>query len=576
MSGRHRQPRRFQGAIGIFSAALVVLALGLGGWVVYRHVSTASCSGPRQTLTIAAAPEIASAVSATANTWVSDQGQCVSVAVTAVEPANLAATLAAQRNATLNGLSQPTTAAAAQVPTVWIPDSSVWLQRLRAISPDLVPQVASSIALSPVVVAMPQPMAQQLGWPKATLTWPQLLSRLSGPTPLHTGIVDPLRDASGLSGLLAMSAAAQSTGAAAQQNTVAALRALSAGKSTVRADLVKKFPAAADQQALATGLTAAPLTEQAVIAYNAGKPVVPLAGLYVNPAPLAMDYPYAVLSGASSGLAALAGDLRSALTGPSFREQLAKQGLRAADGTYGAGFATGPGVPKGPLAPGEPVNSAVVEQVLSSWESVTRPGRALTVIDVSGSMATGVPTAGGLSREQVTIRTAQQGLQLFGDDWIVGLWVFSSNMDGNKPYREVTPLRELATSRSQMNAALGSVKPIPNGQTGLYNTVLAAYKAVQNGYDPTRVNSVIVMTDGQNVLPGGLTLAQLRSQLQQIVDPKRPVQVILLGIGPEVSQNELDQIVAAAGGGGAFVATDPSQIGTIFLKAIALRPRTGA
>ncbi|MBO0869829.1 MAG: VWA domain-containing protein [Micromonosporaceae bacterium] len=574
MTGRHRRHRRFQGVVGGFSAVMVVLALGLGGWVAYRHLNLQSCSGQRQALTIAAAPEIVPAVSATASKWQADRGPCVSVAVTGVEPADLAATLAARHNATLTGLGQP--ASTAQVPTVWIPDSSVWLERVKQVGADLVPEVASSVAQSPVVLAMPQPVASQLGWPQATLTWPQLLARLSGPTALHAGIVDPLRDASGLSGLLALSAAAQGTGAAAQQNTVAALRALAVAKSAARTDLLDKFPATPDPQALANGLAAAPLTEQAVIAYNGGKPAVPLAELYVNPAPLAMDYPYAVLPGASAGLVALAGDLRSALTGQQFRDELAKQGLRAPDGTYGAGFPTGQGAPKGPLAPGEPVQSNVVEQVLSSWDSVTRPGRALSVIDVSGSMLTPVPTAGGLTREQVTVRAAQQGLQLFGDDWVVGLWVFATQLDGNKPYREVSPLRPLGDSRDQMNRALGGVQPIANGNTGLYDTVLAAYKTVQNGYDPTRVNSVIVMTDGQNDNPGGLTLAQLRSQLQQIVDPKRPVEVVLLGIGPEVNKPELDQIVQAAGGGGAFVAKDPSQVGSIFLQAIALRPRTGA
>src|SRR5215470_6558340 len=153
MTGRHRQPRRFQGVIGAFSVMLVVLALGLGGWVVYRHMDQQSCAGKQKSLTIAAAPEIAPAVSATAREWASGQGPCISATVTGVEPANLAATLAAQRNATLTGLGQTTSTV--PVPTVWIPDSSIWLQRVRSVSADLVPQVTSPIAQSPVVLAMP-------------------------------------------------------------------------------------------------------------------------------------------------------------------------------------------------------------------------------------------------------------------------------------------------------------------------------------------------------------------------------------------------------------------------------------
>jgi Mg-chelatase subunit ChlD len=122
-----------------------------------------------------------------------------------------------------------------------------------------------------------------------------------------------------------------------------------------------------------------------------------------------------------------------------------------------------------------------------------------------------------------------------------------------------------------MAAALGSVQPIPNGQTGLYDTVLAAYKTVQQNWDPSRVNSVVIMTDGQNDNPGGISLNTLLAQIKAIKDPNKPVEVIAIGIGNEVNKGELDKITAATGGG-AFVTADPAQIGDIFLKAISLRP----
>jgi Ca-activated chloride channel homolog len=56
-----------------------------------------------------------------------------------------------------------------------------------------------------------------------------------------------------------------------------------------------------------------------------------------------------------------------------------------------------------------------------------------------------------------------------------------------------------------------------------------------------------------------------------IADPKRPIEVIAIGIGNEVNKSELDKITAATEGG-AFVTADPAQIGDIFLKAISLRP----
>jgi hypothetical protein len=222
------------------------------------------------------------------------------------------------------------------------------------------------------------------------------------------------------------------------------------------------------------------------------------------------------------------------------------------------------------------VDAKLVEQVLSTWSAVTQPGRLLAVIDVSGSMLTPVPTAGGLTREQVTVKAAAQGLSLFDDNWAVGLWIFSTNMDGTKPYRELAPIGTLAGQRTRLQGVLSQVVPKRKGDTGLYDTVLAAYKNVQATWDPARTNGLVVMTDGQNDNPGGLTLDQLTSQLQKVVDPKKPVQLILIGIGNEVSQAELNKIIQAAGGGGVFVAPDPTKIGQIFLQAIALRPRTGS
>ena len=104
--------------------------------------------------------------------------------------------------------------------------------------------------------------------------------------------------------------------------------------------------------------------------------------------------------------------------------------------------------------------------------------------------------------------------------------------------------------------------------------MLAAYKTVQTNWDPGKINSVILMTDGQNDNPGGLTLDQLVTELQKVADPKRPVQVVAIGIGTDVSRPELTRISQTTGGG-VFIATDPAKIGEIFLQAIALRPGSG-
>ena len=194
-------------------------------------------------------------------------------------------------------------------------------------------------------------------------------------------------------------------------------------------------------------------------------------------------------------------------------------------------------------------------------------------MDVSGSMNTPVASAGNATREQVLVKAAAGGLSLFDDTWAVGLWIFSTKLDGNTPYKELVPIGPLVSQRNQLAAALGGIQAT-HGDTGLYDTVLAAYKTVQTNWDPGKINSVILMTDGQNDNPGGLTLDQLVTELQKVADPKRPVQVVAIGIGTDVSRPELTRISQTTGGG-VFIATDPAKIGEIFLQAIALRPGSG-
>ncbi|OLB74938.1 MAG: VWA domain-containing protein [Actinobacteria bacterium 13_2_20CM_2_71_6] len=552
--------------------SVLVLAV-LAGWGGYRLLNSPTCAS-RVTIDVAAAPEIASVIRATAGEWSSGSGAgaCASIVVTAAEPADVAAAIAGQRGATLTGLGQAN--GKARVPEVWIPDASTWLQRVRAVGADLVPADATSVAQSPVVLAMPQPVAAALGWPKTRLTWAALLQKMTTGGGLKTGIVEPGRDASGLSGLLALrTAAASAGGAGAQEATVAALRALAIGRSTLREDLLGRFPRATDAAALASGLSAAPLPEAAVMTYNATQPPVPLSGVFLDPAPPALDYPFAVLPGSRPEVSTAARQLLGALSGNGYRDLLAQHGLRNPDGTTGTGFTAGQGAPTGPIPAVPATDPGLIQQTLSTWTAVTQPGRILAVIDVSGSMLTPVPTAGGANREQVLVKAATGGLSLFDDTWAVGLWIFSTKLDGNVPWKELVPIGPLVGQRSQVLGALSTIQPT-HGDTGLYDTVLAGYKRVQENWDPGKVNSVIVMTDGQNDNPGGLTLDQLVSELQKVVDPKRPVEVIALGIGTEVSKPELTRITQTTGGG-VFIATDPAKIGEIFLQAIALRPGSG-
>ncbi len=573
MTGRHRSQTKPRTGLRTLAAAVAVLGAVATGWGGYRLLRANPACASTTRLVVAAAPEIAPVVQAVGDRWAKSApasgGRCVAVDVTSIETADVAAAIAGQHGGALDGVGQAS--GGTKVPDVWVPDSSTWLQRLRGVGKDVVPPQAPSIAASPVVLAMPEPLASQLGWPAKKLTWADLLKKMTTDATIRPGIVEPARDAAGLSGLLALGAAASATGTNAQQATVATLRGLATGRSELRADLLRRFPRAATPAAMSTALSAAPLSEQAVMAYNASQPPVRLAAIFMDPAPIPLDYPYTVLPGLSASKASAATGLQSALAGISYRDRLAARGLRAPDGTTGNGFAAGPGAPPAVKPPATLPDPVAIERVLSTWSVITLPARLLAVIDVSGSMKEPVPTAGNLTREQVTVEAARKGLALLDDTWAVGLWIFSTLLDGAKDYKELVPIGPLTTQRSQLTAALPNIVPKSNGDTGLYDTIFAAYQAMKDGWDPGKVNSVVIFTDGKNDdPPGGLNIDQLLAELQKANDPAKPVQVIVVGIGPDVSAAELERITKVTGGG-VFIATDPAKIGEIFLKAIALR-----
>jgi hypothetical protein len=209
--------------------------------------------------------------------------------------------------------------------------------------------------------------------------------------------------------------------------------------------------------------------------------------------------------------------------------------------------------------------------VIGSWAAITLPGRVLAVFDISGSMQTKVPTAGGATRAEATRAAAQQGLALFDDKWSVGVWLFSTELVGKQAWKEIVPISPLTTSRQELQASTLQIKPKEGGKTGLYDTVLAAYKEVQSTWEDGKINSVILFTDGQNDNASGVTRAQLIAELKKLNNPKRPVRLVIIGIGNEVDRNELQSITNATSTSGVFIAEDPAKISQIFLQAISSR-----
>ncbi len=149
------------------------------------------------------------------------------------------------------------------------------------------------------------------------------------------------------------------------------------------------------------------------------------------------------------------------------------------------------------------------------WKAIATPTRLLTVIDTSGSMDQPA-SAGEGSRIEVASRAATGAIQLLADHNSVGLWTFSTRQQGDQDWTQVQPVAQLGTDdqRAKLAFSLGSLGTELGGDTGLYDTVAAAYEAAVKDYDPAANNLIALFTDGVNDDPaGGLDLPGLQKRL---------------------------------------------------------------
>src|SRR5690606_9715152 len=163
----------------------------------------------------------------------------------------------------------------------------------------------------------------------------------------------------------------------------------------------------------------------------------------------------------------------------------------------------------------------------------------------------------------VMAAAAQGGLSLFTNDSRVGMWAFGAQ------YQEVLPIDDLTQERrAEFNARMAAARPTGSDRSELYDTLLAAYQVMLEGYDKTRPNIIVVLTDGGDSSSDPLRLEEFNQELQKLADPTRPIRVVLIGIDVSESDAANLQAIADIVGGGFFPLTSPEQIQTIFLKAL--------
>lgn len=540
--GRHSPDGRRRLLVPVLATSLVVV-LGAATWVTVSAVrSRPACEQPAKVL-VAASADIAPALSIVA--------RGLDLPCGGVEVQTREAAAAAEQLAMSDGSPRP---------QLWVPDSTLALRRARQFGATDVPESGASVASSPVVLGVAEAVAKGIGWPEHAPTWAEVLGA-QGAVP---GMSDPARDSVGAVSLLGLKESVKTAPEPAAAY-VALLRRFSANTLGAETDLIARLPGSGG-----TGGTAAvtmfPTSENALLRHNIEDASSPLVAVYSSAVPT-LDYPFAELGGVTPQQRPIVDAFREAVLGDAGADAIAKTGLRAAGGQALREHADDPRVSTAGFRAAILPSAASVDELLNQWAGINLSARVQVLVDVSGSMNAQVPGT-GLNRMQLSMQATAKALHLFKPTTQLRMLAFSTRLDGDKDYRELLPMAPVAQHlASGALDKLAQVKATPNGGTGLYDSVLDTYRTARREWEPGRLNLVIVLTDGRNEDPRGISREDLLAELAKLQDPRRPIPLIGVGIGPDADKPELDQLTAATGGQ-AFVAPDPAKITDVFFGAL--------
>jgi hypothetical protein len=527
-----------------------------------------SCQDDPVRLKLAASPDVApvlrSAAKRARDSDLTSDGRCVSVTVTARDAYKVT-------DALLTGGKTDV--------QVWVPDSGLWVQRLESDSGAADVSQLGNVASTPIGMAMVPAAAKTLGWPEKTYGWLELAGAALQNDSLRLGAADPARSATGLLALTRLSTAAARVEGGDTQ-AAAMMKTLSQRTSDTDGHVLETLPrdSSGTEQGNPKRNQSLVLSEQAAFTHNSSADAGnSLDFFYPEDGSPRLDYPFTLVdeSGLTTDQSRAAIRFLSYLREPEQLRLLAEHGFRTSDDEVPRALVAKAGG-RGPQPFAEPAAAPpakkTLQEALGTWTITVQSARITTVVDASSSMSQKVPGT-DRSRMDVTRASLLQALATFTPEDEVGLWDFSTKLDGDKDYRVLVPTRRLGdragsgTQRDRLSAAFGGLAPVPDGATGLYDTTLAAYRAATSSYAKGKFNALVVLTDGVNQDPGSISRGELVSQLEKLTDPARPVPLIVIAVGPDADREEAEQIAEVTGGSGQEV-SDPAQIHSVILKAI--------
>lgn len=533
-------------------------------------------------------------------------GKCIDVAVESKASGDAAIALARGWNEAEDG----------PFPTIWSPAASSWgavlNQKLAAEGkPAMAPDDATPFMLTPLVIAMPKPMAEALGWPDKPIGWAQILELAKSPGgwadlghpewgQFRLGKTNPNYSTSGLSALIAQTAAATGKTTALSNEDLANPTVQQFGSDIESAvvhygDITMTFLNnwfRADRRG--TGLTyasAVAVEEKSVIDYNRGnpdgkldqgeeprEPRTPLVAIYPTEGTLYSDNPFFILDAewVTPEQKAAAAKFSEYVQLPENQQRVLEYGFRPGNPEVELGdpISAEYGVdPNQPTTLLEVPSGDVMVNLLDQWAQQRRGARVQMVLDVSGSMGDPAdpedpdgPTKLDLAKEAVI-----GGLDDFKPDDLVGLRVFTTDDAGVTAIRDLAPVAPIGPNREALVRQVDALTPLRG--TPLYEVTQTSFDEMLTGYDPALINAVIVLTDGRN---DDGTPADDKKQLESLLasvransegENSKPVRIFTIAYGADADPRTLRQ-VSEASNATAYVAADATTINKVFTAVI--------
>ncbi|WP_040857192.1 substrate-binding domain-containing protein [Nocardia niigatensis] len=516
----------------IVVVAVIVLALAVVGWAWLSDRSkerdnraAASCVEGTATLNVTVDPDILTPVRAAADRFNTTKphvrDHCAEVAVTAQPSAAMVA-------AFTSGKSWDP--ALGPQPALWIPESSRSVEQMRV--PGLIAGTPAPIAVSPISLAVPDELRRALEAGK--VHWSDLpklqegsLADLGLPTWGRLRLALPTGDSaqavaaavgSGVSGTEPLDEKAVATG-----QVVSAISNLAADAPAAKdvAGALTDLSGAADPATAPLHAVAA--TEQQIRARDG------LTAFRPDGAGPVADYPAAQLTGSwvDQTQNLIAGLFADFLRAPDQSKLFTDNGFGAA-----------------PPATTPVPAKAVLDKVGQILAHPILGVQATVLLDVSSSMSA---TEGYGTRLANAVAALESTMGVMPPEFGLGLWEYSKNLDGNNPYKVLTPTAPLSNDqRTAIGQALTTVTASTSKPDRTYPTLLAAYKNVIANYAAARTNSILLITDGPED-DSTVTGDQLLADLAGATDPAHPVRIDVIVVGGPGTQT-LQTLTQRTGG----------------------------